>query len=70
MAAVTLMMDTDLVAVLSVGALFCSKTLVVGQEHVFNGIDIVISPVQEVPVWVRHRVLVIPWGSLEVFPEA
>ena len=40
-----------------------------GQEIICNVSDIGVGPVQKEPVWVRHRVLIIPSGNLEVFTE-
>ena len=40
-----------------------------GQESVCHGSDLVVSSVNNEPVWVRYRVLIIPSNNIEVFPE-
>ena len=43
--------------------------MAVFQELVCHVRYLVVIPVQKYPVWVRHRVLIIPIRNIEVFPE-
>ena len=43
--------------------------LAVGQERVCHGIYLVVSTLQEMPLWVRHEILIIKISNLEVILE-